>query len=85
MYSIFNYLIILKWPTWILSGPVQAILSIFAKTASIGSSALYMLLLLYDHAGGGTTDITISNASRIVKKHQMSLNFQNYLKSTGHS
>jgi anti-anti-sigma regulatory factor len=39
----------------------------FAKTASIGSSALYMLLLLYDYAGGGATDITISNASRIVK------------------
>ena len=40
----------------------------FSKADYLDSSALGMLLLLRDHAGGGVSDITISHASGVVKK-----------------
>ena len=49
-------------------GPGAKYVVDFSKTDAIGSSALGMLLLLRDHAGGGTSDITISHASGVVKK-----------------
>jgi anti-anti-sigma regulatory factor len=50
------------------NGPGAKYVVDFLKTDGIGSSALGMLLLLRDHAGGSTSDITISHASGIVKK-----------------
>jgi anti-anti-sigma regulatory factor len=50
------------------NGPGAKYVVDFSKTDGIGSSALGMLLLLGDHAGGSTSDITISHASGIVKK-----------------
>ena len=41
----------------------------FSKTDYLDSSALGMLLLLREHAGGESSDITISNTSGTCKKH----------------
>jgi anti-anti-sigma factor len=52
----------------------------FSKTDFLDSSALGMLLLLREHAGGGTSDITISYASGDVKKALDVANFEKLFK-----
>ena len=48
----------------------------FSKTDYLDSSALGMLLLLREHAGGETSNITISHASPDVKKALDVANFE---------
>jgi anti-anti-sigma regulatory factor len=50
------------------NGPSAKYVVDFSKIDGVGSSAFGMLLLLRDHAGGSTSDITILHASGIVKK-----------------
>ncbi|MFT4608269.1 MAG: anti-anti-sigma factor [Urechidicola sp.] len=52
----------------------------FSKADYLDSSALGMLLLLREHAGGVLSDITISNASGDVKKALHVANFEKLFK-----
>jgi anti-anti-sigma factor len=52
----------------------------FSKTDYLDSSALGMLLLLREHAGGESSDITISNASGDVQKALDVANFKKLFK-----
>ena len=52
----------------------------FSKTDYLDSSALGMLLLLREHAGGESSDITISHASADVKKALDVANFEKLFK-----
>ncbi len=51
-----------------------------ADTSYLDSSALGMLLLLRDHAGGDTSDISIVNCSADVKKILSISNFEQLFK-----
>lgn len=62
------------------NGPGAEYIVELSQTDSIDSSALGMLLLLRDHAGGGSSDITISNASGVVKKALDVANFSKLFK-----
>jgi anti-anti-sigma factor len=63
-----------------LSKPVTAYVLNMAKTTYLDSSALGMLLLLRDHAGGDNADVSISNCSDDVKKILTISNFQQLFK-----
>jgi anti-anti-sigma factor len=52
----------------------------FSKADYLDSSALGMLLLLREHAGGGVSDITILHASGDVKKALDVANFEKLFK-----
>jgi anti-anti-sigma factor len=60
--------------------PVAAYVLNMAKTTYLDSSALGMLLLLRDHAGGDNADISISHCSDDVKKILTISNFQQLFK-----
>lgn len=63
-----------------ISKPVSAYILNMAKTTYLDSSALGMLLLLRDHAGGDNADISISHCSDDVKKILTISNFQQLFK-----
>ncbi len=53
-----------------------------SDTSYLDSSALGMLLLLRDYAGGDSSDVTISNASENVRKILSISNFEQLFKIT---
>jgi anti-anti-sigma factor len=60
--------------------PVSAYVLEMAKASYLDSSALGMLLLLRDHAGGDNADISITHCSEDVKKILTISNFQQLFK-----
>jgi anti-anti-sigma factor len=62
------------------NGPGAEYIVDFSKTNYLDSSALGMLLLLREHAGGESSDITISRASGDVKKALGVANFEKIFK-----
>jgi anti-anti-sigma factor len=62
------------------NGPGAEYIVDFSKTNYLDSSALGMLLLLREHAGGESSNITISRASADVKKSLDVANFEKLFK-----
>jgi anti-anti-sigma factor len=62
------------------NGPGTEYIVDFSKTDTLDSSALGMLLLLREHAGSESSDITIKYASREVKKALDVANFKKVFK-----